>query len=265
MVQVRRWSRADGTFDWSPAAVERRARARSNLAYEAESSQAALDVLRELFSAVAGGSAELDARKGTTPNELRELTRLVDLEIARERLELEFTPFADSLRERTFREPELPPLKPLPPPAPDDSFIAVRLLDQRGNGVVGRAWTIELPDGTQHEGVTDPDGWARVAGFKDDGNAKVCFPDFDEVDMQTRSGATREIIPVEGGDESGRFLELTFVKPSGDPIPRAKFSITCDDGTVFQTVTDKDGFAKIIGLTSASAVVRLIKNSASAA
>ncbi|MGC4088513.1 MAG: hypothetical protein QM756_11575 [Polyangiaceae bacterium] len=232
----------------------------------ANPSLASLLALRELWSLLRASPDERPLVERPAPHaEWLELERMLDDELNAGLLELALFPhFRDSLQERTEHEPPPPPLRTLPPPEPETSFIAVRLIDQSGKPVVGREWSIELPDGSLHEGVTDFDGWARVQGFVQDGSAKVCFPAFDELDSVTRSAAERLIIPVEGGDPDERFIELTFVRPSGEPISGVRFSVTCKDGTVFKSKTDQDGFAMLFGLTSDSAVVKVQRRAVNA-
>ena len=152
-----------------------------------------------------------------------------------------------------------------------------------------------LPDGTRHEGRTDSDGWARVRGFRNDGEAKVCFPEFDELDLKTRASSVRSVVPVQGNasedegepqsaDEStpqevesgeaplptldlgqgDHFMEVTFVRANGKPLAGLAFSITTHDGKVFEASSDANGFAKIVGLASEAATVKLLKRAANA-
>lgn len=78
--------------------------------------------------------------------------------------------------------------KRLPVKAPSESarrpepvvltFVEIELLDMQGQPVAGESYVIALPGGTQHSGVLDERGRARVDGL-DPGNCQVTFPDLD--------------------------------------------------------------------------------------
>jgi len=58
-------------------------------------------------------------------------------------------------------------------------WIAIKMLDEDGNPVVGLAYRIVLPDGeTAATGTLDEKGAARVEGFEP-GSCKVSFPSLD--------------------------------------------------------------------------------------
>jgi type VI secretion system secreted protein VgrG len=58
------------------------------------------------------------------------------------------------------------------------TFIAIELVDERGNAVPGKRYKITLPDGETVEGVLDGEGKARLDGI-DPGQCTVSFPDAD--------------------------------------------------------------------------------------
>ena len=204
------------------AARERERLARSYLRYEAAGSQENPSVpLRSLQDFLRGGASALPEYE-TPPTEseveLRALDTLLENELAAGRLELDFEPFwSESLTDKE-REGEAPPLRALPPPEPETSFIAVNLIDQNGKPVIGRRWIIELPDGSRHEGITDAEGWARVKGFTQNGLAKVSFPQFDELDHETRVSSERIIEPVQGEAET----ETNEVEPEPENVAEPK-------------------------------------------
>jgi hypothetical protein len=212
------------------------------------------------------------------------LAATLDLEIRSGLLEVTLEPYwTDSLREREAIEGEAPPLRALPPPEKEVSFIAANLLDQDGKPVIGRRWTIELPDGSRHAGVTDDDGWARVKGFTQDGSAKITFPDFDELDMATRNSAKRVIIPVlgelpPGGEEPApiaadasaaeepllpglTFLDVEIVGPSGKPLAGRKYKLELPDGQTEEGVLGSDGRLRKRNIAPGKARVSLLPES----
>ena len=191
------------------AARDREQQARFHLRYElGAASDTPSQPLREVQRFFSGDDRGFGAHdRAPAETELTSLDAMIETELVARRIELDFEPFwTESLTEREF-EGEAPPLKPLRPPEPETSFIAVNLLDQDGKPVIGRRWTIELPDGSKHSGVTDFEGWARVKGFTKDGTAKISFPQFDELDHQTRASAERVIEPIEGEEEAEEELE----------------------------------------------------------
>ncbi len=131
------------------------------------------------------------------------LRRFLEAELAAGRVELAFDPFVGVFHEHEHELPSLPPLGPAAADVPETSFIALRLIDQNGAPVMGRRFKIELPDGKVHRGTTDTEGFGRVAGFTEDGNAKISFAGLDELDLLTKNASTRVVIPVneEGEDE----------------------------------------------------------------
>ena len=72
----------------------------------------------------------------------------------------------------------------------------MHLVDQRGEPVPGRRFEITLPDGSTRQGFTDPDGWGRVSDFTQDGEAKITFPAFDELDYLSGTSPTKKVIPI---------------------------------------------------------------------
>jgi len=134
-------------------------------------------------------------RQALGRDRLRELAARLEMELLVGRLVPERAK-VPTLRKRDKDEEEPPPVSLASREEPEASFIAVRLLDQKSKAVVAQRFSIELPDGSLHRGVTDPDGFARVRGFRKDGTAKVRFPRFDELDFKTRSASERLIIPV---------------------------------------------------------------------
>jgi hypothetical protein len=58
------------------------------------------------------------------------------------------------------------------------SWVAIRLVDDRGNPVPYKRYRIETPEGTTREGILDDQGRARVDGIEP-GTCKVTFPGLD--------------------------------------------------------------------------------------
>jgi hypothetical protein len=208
------------------------------------------------------------------------------------RLHLEFEPFADTFNERQRIDLDLPPLLSAARPPVETSFIALRLIDQKGLAVADRLVQIELPDGSVHRTFTDPNGFARVAGFTQDGTAKVRFPGFDELDFTTKGSLERVVIPVTNqreaaavadeppveppeeepatdpaeapsappldaldvavSDAATNFVEFTLVDEQGTPVGGIAYRVTSEDGSVHEGTSDETGFVRIEGLTAAS-------------
>jgi hypothetical protein len=184
--------------------------------------------------------------------------------------------FASLTARREIDVPDLPPLPPAKPTPPGTSFIAVRLIDQRGAPAIGRPFQIELPDGSVHRGLTDPTGFGRVAGFREAGKAKVSFPMLDEFDFSSKNATERIIIPVDGedageeadeedvGEEQDQgddpleapedpdalsstptSFEVLVVDPSGEPVAGLQVSQSFpDDEQVAET--DDSGVARFV-------------------
>jgi hypothetical protein len=282
-VQIRLLFPADARIDSAPEALARRRHARLQLLFELSgSSHSALAALRDVSNFLSAGDGTVERTsldREFYAEEARDFERLLDFEIAAERLELEWTPYwTDSLRERDLDDgPQAPP-RALPPPEPETSFISVNLLDQDGKPVVGQACEIELPDGSKHSSITDVEGWARVRGFARDGDAKVTFPGLDELDFKAKSAAEKIIIPVASDPEDEReepvepaealqigdgpnFVELAFVDADGAPLSGVPFEVSTEDGKKVQGKTDANGLARVEGITPGEANVKLLESS----
>jgi hypothetical protein len=230
------------------------------------------------------GAIPLEPHGSEVESRSEALRRAIDFQIFAGLAELTLEPYwAESLRELERSEGELPPLEALPPPEKETSFIAANLLDQNGKPVVGRRWTIELPDGTLHSGLTDEEGWARVKGFSKDGSAKITFPDFDELDMLTRNAAERVIIPVlgelakqgEGTAEAAApedaaeepllpgltFLDVEIVGPGGKPLAGRRYKLELPTGETEEGVLGSDGRLKKRNIPPGKALVSLLPDS----
>lgn len=247
------------------------ARAHFALRFELPHSREAQQALSELFQLQHGSSLFSDfGVPFATPSEgqlAAFLSLLVD-ELDAGRVELGLQIFGGSFRERPQLDIDLPDLGPPPrAPAPDESFIAVRLLDQKGEPLSGRPFRIELPDGSVREGFTNPDGFARARGFTRDGVARITFSGFDEADFKTTNPSERIIIPVgelpdadpeatnpvvvaaaaravpASSQEPGNFT-LIVLDDVGGPIAGVDVSFLLSDGV--QTVaTDGAGTAQL--------------------
>jgi hypothetical protein len=282
-VQIRLLLPAEARVEDKTEVLARRGYARFQLLFElSKASQGALAAMREVsqFLRAGDGAVErtpLDA--GWHDDEAREFERLIELELAAGRIELDWIPyFTDPLREREIDDgPQAPP-RALPPPEPETSFISVNLLDQDGKPVIGQICEIELPDGSKHSTATDAEGWARVRGFKQDGDAKVTFPGLDELDYKGKLPAEKLIIPVVGDPEDEQeepvepeealelgdgphFMELAFVDGDGAPLAGVPFEVSTEDGKKVQGKTDSNGLARVEGITPEEAQVTLLENS----
>lgn len=293
--------RARTSFGWATLRIFEpgRAATRSSGEREAPSALSAELSRAQLLNEFVSNLSELDAEgrelieffqvRGalepqTGPTSADALRRAIDFQIFAGLAELTLEPFwAESLRELERSEGEMPPLEALPPPEKEASFIAANLLDQNGKPVVGRRFTIELPDGTLHSGLTDEEGWARVKGFTQDGSAKITFPDFDELDMITRNAAERIIIPVlgelekegEGTKEEASpedaleepllpgltFLDVEIVGPNGKPLAGRKYKLELSTGETEEGVLASDGRLKKRNIPPGSALVSLLPES----
>lgn len=194
--------------------------------------------LTELSALLAGrASFGLPAEESLTNSQVSELAKVLDGELEAGRLLLSFEPFAGTHHERNALTIELPSLPRASKPAPDESFIAVRLIDQQGSPVLGRAFQVELPDGSLIKGFTDRDGFGRVRGFTKDGLAKVSFPEIDELDFKTKNPVARIVVPVVGNqgdddefeDEVGTQVASTLAEDK-EPV-----------GKLFLELLDKTG------------------------
>jgi outer membrane protein OmpA-like peptidoglycan-associated protein len=173
--------------------------------------------LEELWRDVNGG--EPLAHRFQAHNALDEarrldaLSRFVETEVRSGRLQVEFLPLP-ALHVRPEVEPPPPPLPPRGrSPAKEKTFIAVQLVDQRGQPVPGRRFEIDLPDGSKRQGVTDARGWGGVDDFTLDGEAKIRFPAFDELDHLSGTSAKKIIIPI--SDEAAPVAAA----PASGPAP----------------------------------------------
>jgi len=265
------------------------ARAKFLLLFELEHSEAAFEALTELWRLLRGepiaGFGLSDRAPATAW--LNELTQLLEAEAIAGRVELWLEPFAGRLKEREQLDIQLPSLPKAPQPAPETSFIAIRLVDQNGAPVIGHAFDIELPDGTKHRGFTDPDGFGRVRGFVKDGLAKITFQRFDELDFKTGNASARIIIPVNDAgstqDENegeldeepaedglevanelsaldevdGHFIELLLIDTDDIPVANESVVVTDSAGTEFEAISDDFGKIRVDGLAPGEAKVEL--------
>lgn len=67
--------------------------------------------------------------------------------------------------------------KTRPEPEPEQTFIALKLVDVDGNPIPSERYRLTLPNGTTREGTLDDKGEARVDGIAESGECKVEFPD----------------------------------------------------------------------------------------
>ena len=239
---------------------------------------------QQIASALDGGGSfglfrlrELGPSLGDANFESQLLRRLEE-EFDRGRLVVEREQFA-SLTERPQLDIELPPLGPPPrQPAPESTFIAIRLVDQLGAPVVGRPLRIELPDGSSHERSMDPDGFGRVAGFTKDGLAKVIFLDVHELDFKTKNPLDRIVIPIGDEQESDQerlddvrealnkppeeradehFVELVLLDQDDVPIVNELVVVVDASGQEFLAVSDDVGNVRVDGLIAGAVKIEL--------
>jgi hypothetical protein len=194
------------------------------------------------------------------------------------RLVVERERFA-ALTEHPQLDFELPPLGPPPrQPAPTTTFIAIHLVDQRAAPLAGRPYRIELPDGSSHEGFTDPDGYGRVAGFTKDGLARVIFLDVDELDFKSKNPVDRIVIPVGDEQESDEerlddvrealnkpledranehFVELALFDQDDVPVANELVIVVDASGQEFSAVSDELGNIRVDGLAAGAVKIEL--------
>lgn len=76
-----------------------------------------------------------------------------------------------------------PPAPPPPGPTPKKKstvhWVAIQLVDEKGEPVPGKAYSVTLPDGSVKEGTLDEFGSARIDGLASAGDCKVRFPEID--------------------------------------------------------------------------------------
>jgi hypothetical protein len=269
-----------------PADTER---ARFLLLYELEHSSTAFQALGELWTLLSGEAFTLFAQPEIVASQARvaEITHMLDAELEAKSVELRFEPFAGTFHEREQLHIELPPLPRITQSASETSFIAVRLVDQKGDPVVGHAFEIELPDGSTHRGFTDSDGFGRVRGFIKDGLAQVTFHKLDELDFKTGNASKRIIIPTgdngpledeeEESDEiesaadgladaedasslldvDRHFIELILVDADETPMANERVVVIDSAGNEFEAISDDLGKVRIEGLAPGDAKVDL--------
>lgn len=228
-------------------------RARFLVLFELPNSSEAQRALGELRQQLRGerepSFALLPLGAGATfgqETELAELRRLLEAELDAGRVQLEFEPFGGVFHGRDQLDIALPELPAARKPEAETSSIAVRLIDQKGVAITNRPVQIELPNGSVHNLFTDPDGFARVKGFTEDGNAKIIFPSFDELDFKTKGSFERIVIPVgdtplvdpfdglsEESDEDDALDDLeelaSEVEPEPQPDPATFTLVVLDD------------------------------------
>lgn len=204
-VHLRRSSNVDSALFDPSKALENTELARFLVLDELDHSRAVQQALAEVDAEVRGAplSSFVFPEFEPTLSQRGELSRMLDRELQAGRIELGFEQHARAFSERQLLDVDLASLGRAAKPAPEASFIAVRLIDQAGKPIVGRSFQIELPDGNISKGRTDADGFGRVRGFTKDGLAKITFPDIDELDFKTKNPSERIIIPVgvEGDEE----------------------------------------------------------------
>jgi hypothetical protein len=79
-----------------------------------------------------------------------------------------------------------PPAMSAPPAAAktdDEKQIEVQLLNARGEPQRNVRYEITLPDGTVKSGSSGPDGYIRISGLKQSGDAKLALPELDMVNL----------------------------------------------------------------------------------
>ena len=86
---------------------------------------------------------------------------------------------AQTDRERTQRAAaDAPPQEPLPEEEPEHQ-IEIQLVNKKGEIQKNVRYHLELPDGTVKKGRSGNDGFIRVSGLKQAGDAKLSLPDLD--------------------------------------------------------------------------------------
>jgi hypothetical protein len=70
-----------------------------------------------------------------------------------------------------------------PPPKEVKTWVAIKLVDEKGDPVPFKSYSIDLPDGSTRQGVLDDKGMARI-GDIDPGTCQVSFPQYDASDWQ---------------------------------------------------------------------------------
>jgi len=71
-------------------------------------------------------------------------------------------------------------------PCPQNAtWVEIELLDDQGNPVGGARYSIELPDGSVHNGTLDSQGVARYDGIIP-GACSINFPDYDGKDWHRK-------------------------------------------------------------------------------
>lgn len=68
---------------------------------------------------------------------------------------------------------------PSGPAGPDEHQIEVQVVNARGEPQRGVRYELTLPDGTVKSGTTSADGYIRVSGIPQSGNATLVLPDID--------------------------------------------------------------------------------------
>ena len=58
-------------------------------------------------------------------------------------------------------------------------WVEIELVGEDDSPIPDEKFELTMPDGTQHRGKLNRDGWARVEG-RGEGKCAVCFPDLDK-------------------------------------------------------------------------------------
>lgn len=75
------------------------------------------------------------------------------------------------------------PPKPYKPDPAKTHWVEIELVDQEGNPLPGKRYTIKTPDNQLAESYTDEQGKARLEGI-DSGSCEISFPELDEHDVE---------------------------------------------------------------------------------
>jgi hypothetical protein len=123
------------------------------------------------------------------------------------------------------------------PSAPTKTWIEFLVNDDDDKPLEGVRYEAHLTDGSKKTGVTGETGLVRFDQI-DAGICEFILPDFDAKD-------------VESEDEPAHTepLEIQLLDAEGKGIAKAEVVVRLMDGTKKNVVTDKDGKAKIEGLT----------------
>jgi hypothetical protein len=131
-------------------------------------------------------------------------------------------------------EADVEPLGPEDAAEEELTYIEVEIVDQDGNPVAGRAYTLTLPDGTKQTGRVPTSGILHVGDLE---------PGSGQIDFNVDDGDAQDAGDLDVDDSP--YVDFQILDDDGNPIPNIAFVLQLSDGTTKDGLTDENGHAHV--------------------